>query len=702
MTSIRSSSVRAVVLGIVFLLDAMSAIGAAAPATQPARATIDIDPEAREMSVWPEIIGINLDYGGRAALSKPEAMQAVKSIGIKSIRFPNGCEADRFDWKADNKSKMTVEQFLDFCDAVGAEPYYTINMQGGTEGLQGPPPAGADVAEIIRYRHLAPNPCGYTDYYFGTLPETLDLVRRYTIERAMAGKRPILCYEMGNENWGQGTTDWPPEHYAATVAAYAQAMRKVVADAAVEHARLKDLKLWITAVGYPLMGNNQDPMKAINHDVNLRWTREVNRLHEAGLIDAVQDHFYPYSADGTDLLIWSHHNLQSILYARRGEPNPNLGGYLDEAVAYRMPIEITEWNLKCWGHQRKTDLAAQNLGFEQDMSGWTISARTDDAKAAVMKEAGRHGTGLRLQTGASAESSVTVAQVFDWKGGKAKRLHGAVWVRTPEPGRLTAQLATVSADGSLGEPLPETGRGTAWRTGHWHKIIFGGTVPEGATRLAVGFVLTGAGFRADVDNVELYYWNEGGNLAPVSVDAAAQQLFLVDAIRIMIAQGIRRAHLHHLFGAYPCGIMYPDGRTKDSYKVFQFYAGGLGTQTVRAEVACDKFDFDSQVDRLATDFNALAPDVKAVPVMSALAMRDEHSLYVVLVNRSLDEPVELTLRAKGRKLGAGFVRTLTCTDVDLPGVELNSRDLPAGPEPGYLMAPHSACLFKLSLDAGPR
>ncbi len=105
-----------------FFLTASFARSLAAPASQPAQAVIDIDPEAREMRVWPEIMGINLDYGGRTALGKPEAMQAVKSIGIKSIRFPNGCEADKFDWRADNKSKMTVDQFLAFCEAVGAEP----------------------------------------------------------------------------------------------------------------------------------------------------------------------------------------------------------------------------------------------------------------------------------------------------------------------------------------------------------------------------------------------------------------------------------------------------------------------------------------------------------------------------------------------------------------------------------------------------
>ncbi len=690
---------RAMTIGITFAIFLAAAGGfAAEPAAQPATAVIDISPEVRELPVWPEIIGINLDYGGAAALGRPEAMAAVKKIAIKSIRFPNGCEADRYDWRADNKSKMSVEQFLDFCEAVGAEPYYTLNLQGGTEGLPGPPPAGAPLAEIIRYRHTAPNPCGYTDYYFGTLAEALDLVRKYTIERALAGRPPIICYEMGNENWGQAPTDWPPEHYAATVAVYAQAIRQLVAEAAAGHESLKDLKPWITAVGYPLMGNNQDPLQATNHDINVRWTREANRLHEAGLIDAVQDHFYPYSIEGTDLLVWSYHNLQNILYGRRGVANPGLRGYLNDAIAYRMPIEITEWNLKCWGEQRKTKVGANNLDFDRDLAGWTVAKHGPGNTATVVKAAGRRGNGLRLQTGSPVDSSVTVSQVFQWKDRKAKRICCAAWIRTPQPDRITAQLTTVNTQSRPAEPLPESAGRTGLQANHWHKIVFSGKVPEGATHLAVSFTLSGTDAQADIDAVELYYWDGESGLAPAAVDTAAQQLLLVDAFRVMIAHGIRRSHLHHLFGAYPCGIMYADGRPKDNYKVFEFYAGGLGTHTVRTQVTCNTFDFDSQGDKHATAFNALAPDVKNVPLISALGMRDETSLYVVAVNRSTDEPVDLTLRTANTRLGPGFVRTLTCTDIDLPGVQLTTQDLPASPPPKYRMAPHSACLFKLAVN----
>ena len=69
-------------------------------------------------------------------------------------------------------TQITVDQFVTFCDAIKAEPYYTLNMQGV---------AWRDWRVSLPREHRwrsgssidtpAPNPCGYTDYYFGTLAE---------------------------------------------------------------------------------------------------------------------------------------------------------------------------------------------------------------------------------------------------------------------------------------------------------------------------------------------------------------------------------------------------------------------------------------------------------------------------------------------------------------------------------------------------
>jgi len=667
------------------------------------QATVKLLVNQRQTRVWPEIMGINLNPGaGPKAITDPKNITAVKKIGIKSVRFPNGCVADRYNWKAvDGSKQISVDQFLTFCEAIGAESYYTLNLQGGTHNKKGTSLEGADLKEVIKYQHIAPNPCGWTNYHFGTLAEAVELVKKYTIERALAGKRPILCYEMGNENWGQATTDWPPEVYAATIAEYARALREVVSDAQAKYTELADLELYIIAVGYPLMGNNQDPKQAANHEINVRWTREINALYQAGLIDAVQDHFYPYSNLGFDYLIWSHFNLQNILFARRGVSNPLLGGYRNEDIAFDMPIEITEWNAKCWGELKKAVSGTQNLEFEEQTKGWDTdrSAINGKVKLQTAKEAGRHKAGLRISANKSVSGTSTIFQRFDWKPTKSNRVFVAAWIRTDQPRKVALSIKTVNKNGELGSVLEETGRRHAWRSGHWHKIIAGGKVPEGVKQLAVCFDLNGPGIQADIDGVELFFWNNEHGVNPAAVATPAQQLFLVDAFRLMIEHGIRRSHLHHLFGSYPCGIMLHNGQIKDSYKVFELFANCLGTHTVKTTVKCDTFDYDCQADKWSTPFNALAPDVKNVPLLSALATRDKDYVYVLMINRSTDQYVKINLQLQdGQAVDPVSVRSLVCEDFDVPGVKLIHKEVLFSEVQALELTPHSAHMFKLKLD----
>jgi alpha-L-arabinofuranosidase len=651
-------------------------------------------------SIWPEVIGINLNPGGRvASIARPETQEMVRRVGIRSIRFPNGCVADRYNWKAaDGRKQISVEQFLDFCEAIDAEPYYTLNLQGGTENLEGPFPEGATLSERVRYRHTAPNPCGWTDYHFGTLAEALEFVQRYTIERARERRLAITCYEMGNENWGQATTDWWPELYAATVAEYAKAIRGLVAKAAGEDSALAELRLHITTVGYPLVGNNQDPLQATNREINVRWTKEMNALFEQGLIDAVQDHMYPYNATASDLLVWSEHNMQNILLARLGERNPRLGGYLDPALAYATPIEITEWNLKCWGDPPHRDIPAENLDFEMGLTGWEI-LQGDAAGRVLATDQGRRGTGIRIETGGTADGAVGVRQEFSIGNDKAKHFSAAVWVRTDRPEKVSIQvLGRSEEDEAYHEVFGETGRRTARRRGYWHRISAGGRIPEGVSQWQVVVSAEGPAVKADIDGVQLAYWVAEGGLAPTAVDTAAQQLFLVDAYRVMIEHGVRRSHLHHLFGQYPCGVMLPDGEAKENFKAFEFLAGRIGKETVQARVTCERFEYACPVDQHASDFNALVPDVKDVPVISAIGMRDEGYVYVLAVNRTTDVPVDAEVKLEGRRItGPIDVRSLTCEDFDVPGVHLEDRQLTAGAEMRVRLEPHAAYVLRFPM-----
>jgi len=671
-------------------------------------ATITVAVDQPEQRVWPEILGINLNPGaGPAAVSDPQTVNSVRYARIASVRFPNGCVADRYNWKGvDDTKQISVDQFLAFCEAVGAEPYYTLNLQGGTENLEGPPPENAPLEETISYRHTAPNPCGNTNYHFGTVAEAEELVERYTVQRALDGKSPILSYEMGNENWGQATTDWPPEVYGATVAAYARAITNVVARARREHSALADLKLYIVAVGYPLVGNNQDPTQAMNHDLNVRWTREMNRLKRDGHIDAVQDHFYPYSNIGTDYLIWSHFNLTNILSARRGVANPLLDGYRSEELTFHMPIEITEWNGKCWG-ERKKCVTVRNPDFEEGLGGWRVDAASAESAESstppsvlVFGDAGRRGQGLRVDAGDGKNVVQRVWQMVDWKKTPANQVTAVAWMRSDKPTSASLRLVPVDAEGRPDWSIEE-GKAVGWRAGHWQRIITSLKLDEKATRFAVGFEVRScpqvedALSHADFDALEVFFWNAERGMNPAAVDTAARSLFVLDAFRIMIEHGIRRAHLHHLFGNYPCGMMGTDGQTKDTYQVFCFLAGQLGTHTVTTQVQGPTFDFASYADTWATPFNAVAPSVENVPVLSALGMSDDLYVYVLAVNRSTDQKVVVAIDIQGAVVKpVGSVRRLLCEDFDLGGVRLTQKHVRLDDGRLQEIGPHSAALFR--------
>ncbi len=130
------------------------------------QAEIKIYPNEVICPLHKTLFGTNVHPGvDKNLMPKPEYIETVKKLGIYSCRFPNGCVADLYNWKNPGANEATVDEFLDFCEAIGAEPYYTINMQGGTDGLQNPIPQNAPLEEIIRYQHLQPNPCGYTNYH---------------------------------------------------------------------------------------------------------------------------------------------------------------------------------------------------------------------------------------------------------------------------------------------------------------------------------------------------------------------------------------------------------------------------------------------------------------------------------------------------------------------------------------------------------
>ena len=669
----------------------MATLAAAKDARDIIPATVKVHLEDAGRPIDPWFLGMGLHPGERSNIQQQGSVAAVRdTLGLKSIRFPNGCEADRYGWLSAAKDGfITIDEFLDFCDRTGCRPYYTINLQGGTDGLEGPIPPSALLDERIRYRHTAPNPCGFppASYHYGTLAETVQLVEKYTAQRILEGKTPMLDYEMGNENWGQATSDWPAEVYVRTVEVYARAMRAVLERAKAQHANWPSVRLRLTAVGYPVMGNNQDPQQATRYDIDVAWTQGLNRLHELGLVDAVQEHFYPYSIGTGDALVWVEHNLNNILLTRQGIPNLRLRSYADPKLAYNVPMDFTEWNLKCWGPEPRF-LKVPNGEFEAGLTNWTSDAKPPGAaRLEAAPEAARHGaSGLCIKTSrkcarAEARQSIPAAGQTE--------LTVLVWLRTDSPTNVSLLMR------NGGQTIMER---SATARNRWQRYAVSGKLLTTNSPVEIVLRVSAPNVKAWFDNVEVVYYDGGGSRCPLSVNTFEHQLYCVDAIRQMLEHGAERTFFHHIFGSYGCPAISATGDLRDNAKAFNLYAGRIGQVVLKTDTQVETFDYDGHSGKWATDFNALAPATRKVPCMSAFATRAGDQVHLLLLNRSTDRTVRAKVRLPLAPASAADIRTLSGEDYNTYGASLSQTTARLARTFTREVAPHSAQMlsFKVS------
>ncbi|MBI4978137.1 MAG: hypothetical protein HZC28_11680 [Spirochaetes bacterium] len=112
-----------------------------------------------------------------------EVVQMSKDAGVKVMRYPGGCLVHNFDWKmavgpVDERPDFTfgVDEFIEYCRAVGAEPLMNVAVYVGTP---------EDKAELVEYLNA---------------PATAD--HPWAMKRAQWGhKEPygVRYFEIGNE-----------------------------------------------------------------------------------------------------------------------------------------------------------------------------------------------------------------------------------------------------------------------------------------------------------------------------------------------------------------------------------------------------------------------------------------------------------------------------------------------------------------------
>jgi hypothetical protein len=441
-----------------------------------------------------------------------------------------------------------------------------------------------------------------------------------------------------------------------------------------------------------MTGNNQNPQEATHHGINVAWTQGLNRLHERGLIDAVEEHFYAHSVGTGDALIWSEHNLNNMMRARDGVPNPRLSGYIDRQLAYTMPMDFTEWNLKCWGPTAQP-LKVPNGDFETGLSGWTVAVSPPGtARVEVVAEAARRGlNGLSIRTG--SKSMWAEARQSIHSSGQTE-LYVLVWVRTDVPAKVSLAMQ------NAGQTIMER---TATAQNRWQRYTVGGLLTNAAAPVEIILRVVAPDVTAWFDSVEALYYTGADSRAPVSVNTFEQQLFFVDAIRQMLSHGAQRTFLHHIFGNYGCTAIEASGKLKENAKPFSFFAGRLGQLVFRTETQSATFDYDGYSDKWATDFNSIAPDAKKIPCLSALAMRDGDQVHLLLLNRSTDRTVKAKVRLTATPISPAEIRTLSGEDYNAVGAILSHSTGHVGKTFMRELPPHTAELvsFKVRGLAGP-
>lgn len=136
-----------------------------------------------------------------------DVVAALRPLGVPVLRWPGGCFADDYHWRdgigpvdqrpmrvnrhwgmAEEPNQFGTHEFVAFCRALGAEPYFAGNVGSGTP---------AELRDWVEYCNFAGR---------STLADE---------RRANGAAEPfgIRYWGIGNENWGCGG-DMSPEQYA--------------------------------------------------------------------------------------------------------------------------------------------------------------------------------------------------------------------------------------------------------------------------------------------------------------------------------------------------------------------------------------------------------------------------------------------------------------------------------------------------------
>ena len=242
---------------------------------------------------------------------RADVIEALRKIKVPVIRWPGGCFVSCYDWKkgigkripyydkawrVEESNEFGTDEFMDFCEKIGAEAYICANAGTGTP---------EDISDWVEYCNL----------------ESEGIWAKKRIENGHSQPYNVKYWSIGNENYG----NWEmgaksPVEWGRYVKEAAKMMKRV------------DPRVEIMAASI----------------VNLDWNIEL--LKEAGdMIDWISIHGY------WDPL-WQNENLSGYekvikqlgsidAQIKQAESYINIFGYSD-----KIKIAFDEWNLRGWHH----------------------------------------------------------------------------------------------------------------------------------------------------------------------------------------------------------------------------------------------------------------------------------------------------------------------------------------------------------------
>ncbi|MBO3737421.1 cellulose binding domain-containing protein [Actinoplanes flavus] len=260
---------------------------------------VDVDVRAGLAEVADQAIGVNHAIWD-SQLGTPAVADLLNDAGVRMLRYPGGSYADIYHWENHTAPGGYVAPNTDFdtfmagAQRTGAEPMIIANYGTGT---------AEEAAGWVRYANVE------KDY-------------------------DVTYWTIGNENYGNGHygADWEaddhadksPKEYAATVIAYAEAMKAV------------DPSIRIGAV-LTMPGNWPDAIVGAGDQGS--WNQEV--LTRAGhVIDFVDVHWYPGGGTPAETLTKTA-QIQDAVWTLRQQIERYAA-----ANASRIRISMTETNVE--------------------------------------------------------------------------------------------------------------------------------------------------------------------------------------------------------------------------------------------------------------------------------------------------------------------------------------------------------------------